>query len=336
MLYTKTHEFLLEQLEPGRASNMFVMSLSEDQLNGVNEKLISALYKTAMEKYNYIDFDDIAVSKGDITKFSGYQTMVDTQKLLRDLSEQAGIKRFAHLDEIDKAMHYLEANKVSFMKGFMNNENIVKVLYNTTVYSILAGTNLLISMYIEFAKTPGAILSVVITNEKEKKTKDYMLFRNLQDFNNACQSGEMDKLFAGSQDSKKFVGTIISAAVIGSLTFIAAMGIFMPVIRGLIYSVYDIRMSTSELLNHQAELLKLNAEMVKDGNTNTRLDKKKVVKSQIETAKKLERMSDKIAIKFADANKKGSKEINKKLPVSSMQGGDFTAAIQDDFGGGLI
>ncbi|MEI2423163.1 hypothetical protein V6O07_23010, partial [Arthrospira platensis SPKY2] len=62
---------LSENLVKDRRTNLALFNLNEDQLAGTSDNLISHLYTTAVEKYNYIDFGNIPDSKGDITRFKG-------------------------------------------------------------------------------------------------------------------------------------------------------------------------------------------------------------------------------------------------------------------------
>lgn len=323
---------LHEHLERNRATNLFIMNLNESEAESSSDKLIAHLYSTAVEKYNYIDFGKIPDSKGDITKFEGYQTVKDTLSTLDQLVMKSSNSNFKELEIVKTAMTYLEKHRLEFSKAFLSNISMIEVIYNTVVYSIIASTNLLISIYVEYIKTPGATLDIAINTKKDHR--DFILFKSLDDFNKACAKGSMMKIFATVKDRDKFIG-IIGAGLIGASTFLLACTLIIPAIRGLIYSVYDIRMGVSEYLAQQAEFLKLNAENIKDSGTTTRLDSKKVVKNQLNTAKKLEKMADKIAVKFEEADKKGKKELDKRVKLTDIQP-SFNDMVGDNSEGGLL
>lgn len=323
---------LYEYLERNRSNNLFIMNLSEAETQSVNDKLIAHLYKTAVEKYNYIDFGKIPDSKGDITKFEGYETVKETLDTLEQLSIKTGNSDFKELQSVKKAFAYLEKHKLEFTKAFLSNVSLIEVIYNTVVYSIVAATNLLIAIYVDYTKTPGVTLEIAVNTNKDHR--DFILFKGIQEFNDACEKGSMMKLFATVKDREKFIG-LIGAGLVGASAFLLSCTLIIPAIRSLIYAVYDIRMGVSEYLNQQAEFLKLNAETLKSSNAKTRLDSKKVIKNQINTANKLEKLADKVVIKFEEADKKGKKELDKRVKLSDIQP-SFDNMMSDGSEGGLL
>ncbi|MEI2420727.1 hypothetical protein V6O07_10675, partial [Arthrospira platensis SPKY2] len=240
------------------------------------------------------------------------------------------------LEDIKEALSYLEKHKVEFSKGFLTENNLIEVIYNTLVYSILGATNLLISIYVDYIKTPGLSLDLAI--DTQKKHRDFILFKSIKDFNTSCRKGDMVKLFASMKDKSKFIG--VGAFGVGAL--VAAALLIVPIIRQMIFSVYNVRMSVAQYLEQQSEFLKLNAETLQDNNSvHTRLDRKKVIKNQMNTAKKLETLSNRIAIKFEDADKKGKKELDKRISLKEIEpsfNNSIGASSSDDSfdGGGLI
>lgn len=332
MFNTQEHtKFLTEHLEPGRQTNMFLYSLSENGINSTSDKLVTYLYKTAVEKYQYIDFDNIAASKGDITRFSGYETVKSTLDTLESLKQRAGINEFKELDIIKETVTQLEKNKVELAKAYLQNVDMVVVLYNTMVYSVVASTSLLISTMVEYLKTPGGDLQIVL-NTTTKKNKDYLLIDSLANFNNAVRKGELTKLFSSIQNKHKFIG-VVEIATVGAVAFLGCLVVIVPIIRSAIFSVYDLRMSTADYLLQQAEFLRLNSEVVQNNSTMSALDKKKVIKKQLETVKKLEKLAGKIEVKFEDADKKGKKENSKRVATTEVQ----DSFSMDDGGlGGLL
>lgn len=332
MFNTQEHtKFLTEHLEPGRKTNMFLYTLSENGINNTSDKLVTYLYKTAVEKYQYIDFDNIASSKGDITRFSGYEIVKSTLETLDSLKQRAGINTFKELDIIKETVTQLEKNKTELAKAYLQNVDMVVVLYNTMVYSVVAATSLLISTMVEYLKTPGGDLQIVI-DTTTKKNKDYQLIDSLESFNNAVRKGELTKLFSSIENKHKFIG-VVEIATVGAVSFLGCLVIIVPIIRSAVFSIYDIRMSTADYLQQQAEFLRLNSEVVQNSTSMSALDKKKVVKKQLETVKKLEKLAGKIEVKFEDADKKGKKEMSKRIAPSEVQD---TFSIGDEGIGGLL
>lgn len=318
------YDILAEQMEVGRKTNMFLFSLNEAELHQASDKLVAKLYSNVVEKYNAMDVKDISNSKGDITNYSGYPVLKDTVVLLRQLSDDAGVKGFQHLEFVEEALRYLEQHTALFTRAYMTDNNIMKVIYETTVYALLVAVNVLISIYVTYVKTPNLSLAVSVEMYKKKNMKEYVLFKSLRDFNKACRAGELEKLAAGSEKTKKFIGIGATSGLAIFGAFIGIALVIVPIIRSLVYAVYDLRMSTSELLNNQADLLRMNADLLKDNNgTATRVDRKKVIQKQMQTVDKLKKFADKIEVKFEESDRNAKKELNKKVSADELSSSGF-------------
>lgn len=314
---------LSEHLVQSRETTLYLYSLSEAEIQNVSDALIGKLYKNALDKYNYIDFGDIPDSKGDFTRFKGYKINKDAIQNLDDLAKRCGITNFKELETVKQTVEILERYKVEFTAGYLNDIEIIKFIYNTTVYSVIASINLLISDMINYIKNPVKGVEIKI----DTNHKDYIMLSSLDKFNQAEKKHELTKIFTVTKNKEKFLGLTFGGSV---LTILGAAYIIVPVMRQLIFSFYDIRMTVSEYLLQQSEFIRLNSDIVKSS-SDTKIDKKKVAKNQIKTAERLEKLSNKIAVKFEENDKKAKKELSKKIDVKDIN--DPFASTDNGFGG---
>ena len=301
---------LSEHLVQNRDTTLFLYSLSEAEVQNVSDALIGKLYKNALDKYNYIDFGDIPDSKGDFTRFKGYKINKDAIQNLDDLSKRCGITTFKELETIKQTVEILERYKVEFTAGYLNDIQLVQFIYNTTVYAVIASINLLISDMINYIKNPMKGVELTINT----KHRDYVMLTTLAKFNESEKKHELTKIFSATKNKEKFLGLTFGGSV---LTILGAAYIIVPLMRELIFTFYDVRMSISEYLLQQSEFIRLNSEIVKTS-ADTKIDKKKVAKNQIKTAERLEKLANKIAVKFEENDKKAKKELAKKIEVKDI------------------
>lgn len=308
--------FICEHTEGGTKGYKFYKSLSESDLPNISDKVIAALYKSALEKYNYIDFGDIPLSKGDITKFKHFEIINGTLEMLYEIKDKSGIHVMKELDVIKTALTNVINHKKEFTVGFLQDNNIIILIYNTAVASIISGLNLLISTMVEYVRTPNATIEPIITNIGKHKSLEFSLFNSLEEFNKIIEKGELKKLSNGTQNKDNFLGSAVGGAaiVLGSLIMI------VPVVRELIYFVYNTRMNISNYLDQQAEFLKLNANAIKfNGDIRTVDNRKQVISKQEKLSKKLVSIADKFRLDFQKGNKETKTELAKKVSVDSIQ-----------------
>ena len=64
-----------------------IHALTESEVKQINNAMITNLYKSALDKA-YMNFDEIPESRGDITKYEGYDNMIGSINLLKELSNK--------------------------------------------------------------------------------------------------------------------------------------------------------------------------------------------------------------------------------------------------------
>lgn len=319
--------FIYDKIDNQFECMQFMNTLSEAQTLNVSDKLISALYKSVLEKYNFIDFGDIPNCKGDITRMKRYDDIKETISLLNQLKEKAGIIKLDELVAIETSLSILEHNKTDFCAGFLQNKQIIIVLFDTITLSIISGLNFIIGTMVEYISTPQGGFDVILTNHKKQKTMDNLLIKNLRDFNSFAQKGELKKLFNTALNKQGFIGV----ALAGTAVVIATSIILVNIIRELIFYMYNIRMSVSEYLDAQAKFLELNAMVLKSNkDMRTVQTKKSVIAKQEKTAKKLRTIADKIKLKFESSDVNTKKDLNNKTSLDNVK--TSMTSVDNDLG----
>lgn len=295
---------------------MNIYALNEAEQAVINDKMIGNIYQSALKKRD-INFDTIPLSKGDIKKFDGYDNMMTTIDMLRQLSKKFGIK-ISELDIVETAIGNIRAYRKTFEDAFTFNNDFLTLYYNSLVYACVESVSLILASYVEYVKTINALEFKL---KKGKGMYGNVCIGNLRKFNNTVKSGEFAKFSKNilSKNKQQFLGTGIAATTALGL----ALAI-VPILRQLIYYFYESRMSVSQYLEQQAEFLRINQEQMNTEGMSP-AEKNKVIKNQKETADKLDKLADKIKVnsKISDKNTETKlKQDNKQWTLKTVSGND--------------
>ena len=300
-----------------------LLAVNEDDQSKVLVSLTSKLYENIIDKVDDIDFGEIPMTKGDITKLSNYQNLCDCcdtmSKILIEYKQDT-----KPIDTVITAIRNIEDSTDIWKRAFSGNIELPMVVYNTTVLAIIEATSYLISMCVEFIKVPSSdTFQIMIDKSALSKTKGHMVFENLEKFNDAYRKGQIKNAmnYVIKENVKNFAGTTIGAgaALIGitSLLFI-----IIPIIRELIFLFYYSRVRVADYFEVQADMLQINAYNVENNRMDlTKEQKKNITTKQIKIADKFRKFSNNIAVSAKESEIKASKEIsnqNKKYKVSDV------------------
>lgn len=315
-----------------------LLAVNEEDQNKVLVGLTSKLYENIIDKVDDIDFGEIPMTKGDITKLSNYKTLLEcTETMTRLLIEFKQDTK--PIDTIRTAIDNIASSVGLWKRAFLGNVELPMVVYNTTVLAIIEATTYMISMCVEYIKVPSSdTFQITIDRSALTKSRDHMVFDNLEKFNSAYRKGQitnaMEYVIKENSKSKNFAGTSIGAgAALVGIT--ALLFCIIPIIRELIFLFYYNRVRVSEYFDVQADMLQMNAYNVE----NNRLDlnkeeKKRITSKQIKIAERFRKIANKIGVEMKDSEKKAVKEIsseNKKYKVE-----DVVDELPDSAGGALF
>lgn len=284
-----------------------IFSLTEAEMHNVNNNMVGKLFNSAIEK-SHIDYDDIPKSKGDITKYSGYKSMVESLELLKGIAIKSAHK-IPEIDVIEKALDNIVAYRNVFERGFKLNKDYVILQYNTVVMACVIGTSSLISSYVDFVKKIDKYEFTII-NPKSHPGK--VCIDNLTKFNRSVASGDFAKVMNNVISSGSEALTGAAVATIG-VTIIGGAIIGAVFMRDIVFYVYYSRVKIAEYMRTQALFLELNQNIINSNSYNMPADKKeKVLRKQADLISKLHKSADTIDVSDKMASNSMNIELKKE------------------------
>lgn len=285
---------------------MTITSFTEEEQPKSMAVLANKLYGMLVDKLEDTDYKEIEDSEGDITKFKYYAKTRESIAVLKELAIQSGSGE-EDVKDIEKALAYLESNKIIFVKGFKLDIHILKYLYNTIVMAIIADIAYFTTVCVEFVKNPDSTVSMEISNVKKYKTKFYMVHEAIRNFNSMVEKKQLEKVANGLMKvkSENFATTITVATYIGFglatavAAFVIVATVIIPTIRELVYLFYSVRVSVANYCSVQQKLLEANALRIKSNG-----GAKDVAERQMKIAAFFDKLSNFFAIKVVPAEKK--------------------------------
>ena len=181
----------------------------------------------------------------------------------------------------------------------------------------------MISSCIEFIKTPNEEnFSISVDKVALVKTKQNMLFKNLEKFNDSCKSGQFDNAmdYVIKNNIKGLTG-VEAGLIIGGIAVAGLLFQIIPVIRELTFFFYHTRVTISDYFEVQADLLQMNAANVENNSNRPKKDKDSIVKKQLKIADGFRKISNFIGISNKEAEVKATKDITtttKKYKTSEI------------------
>lgn len=294
-----------------------LLAVNEADQNKVLVSLTSKLYDNVVDKVDDIDFGEIEMTKGDIEKLPNFNTLseclINMRQLLIEFKQDT-----KPVDTITECIANLIDSKHIWTKAYGVNAELPMITYNTMVLAIIEATSYMVSMCVEFIKSPSQdTMQVMIDKSALTKSKGHMLFKNIDSFNSAYRKGQVEKammhVIDESAKKKNFVGFYgigVGAAVVGIAGLLFCI---IPIIRELIFLFYYNRVRVSDFFEVQADLLQINAYNVENNRLDlTKEERKNISSKQLKIAEKFRAISRNIAVQASDAENKASKEIKKE------------------------
>ena len=312
-----------------------LVSINEADQNQVLGNLATKLYNSIVKKVTDIDFGQIPLSKGDITKIPNYMDIIECLTTIRDMMQEKK-QTTAPVDTIFNAIENLKKYKNIWEKGYALECEIAIVFYNTIALSIVSATSLLISATVEFIKNPDSgVIDLELAKITNSKTKDGLLFKNLEKFNKACRKGEIEKTFneilkaqrqvreatedfyeteskvSESTTDKSYILENIAAILFTGAMVVSLLTCVIPILHQLTTTLYNLRQRVADYLAGEADIIRLNAEKVQYNRTKTPEQKKKIIERQNKIADHFKKWSNVLMIKSVKAEKESEQQIKK-------------------------
>lgn len=301
-----------------------LLAVNEEDQNKVLISLTSKLYDSLMDKIDDIDFGDIPLTKGDITKLSNYGKICECLGTMNSLLIEFR-QSTEPVDVIKTAIANIIDSVNIWKRAFTGNVELPMVVYNTVVLSIIEATSYMLAMCIEYIKSPSDdSFQISIDKSALNKTKSHMLFDNLKKFNDAYKKGQVENAmnYVIKENVKNFGGTMtigVGAAVAGITGLLFCI---VPIIRELIFLFYYTRVRTSEFFDIQSDLLQMSAHNVEVNRTDlTKEERKNISSKQMKVAERFRTIANKISFTMKNSEVTASKEMvrsNKKYKVDEV------------------
>lgn len=299
-----------------------LLAIDENDQNKVLVSLTSKLYDNIVNKVDDIDFGEIPMTKGDITKLSNYNTILECNDTMRKLLLE--FKQSTEpVDTITTAIDNIRNSTDIWKRAFAGNIELPMVTYNTIVLAIIEATTYLISMVVEYIKIPSSdSFQVTIDKSALNKSKDHMIFDNLRKFNDAYRKGQITNAmnYIIKEKVNNFTGEIGAGAALFGVT--ALLFCIVPILRELIFLFYYSRVRISEYFEMQADMLQMNSYNVEHNRPDLDKEQRKSISSkQMKIADKMRQFSKKISINMKESENKAVKEMTsekKKYKVEDV------------------
>lgn len=301
-----------------------LLSINEADQNQVMASLANKLYNIICKKATDIDFGLIPNSKGDINNIPNFTDIWNSLQTVRELIVNSK-QSTTQIDSIIHCIENLQKSKYIWEKAFHINNDLACMYYNTMALSIVSATSIYISSAIEFIKNPDSEgVDIELSRVAKNKSKDGLLFTNIEKFNKAYQKGEIEKTMGGLLKVQKDMhesGMVVSESVTllslltgflaGSIPAVAASAVFIgalitliiPMMHQLTTFYYHMRIKLSEYLELESQIIRLNAEKLKYDRSKSEDEKKKIADKQRKIADKFYNTAQKISIKSTKADK---------------------------------
>lgn len=315
-----------------------IMAMNEAEQGAALTALTSKLYDNIVSKVDDIDYGEIPLTKGDVTKLSNYMKLRECIDLLNGILKEYK-QDTSPINEIALALAHIEARKDLFMRAFKLDVELPIILYNTTVLNIISAVSYMIATCIEFIKTPNQdSFQVTLDKVAYAKTKSNMIYGNLKKFNKAANKNDLDEALNHIIKTKvHHEGAAIGSAITAIGGFLGAhpialtvtivaviLTVLIPLLREMVFLFFYTKMRVSEFFEIQADLLQMNAYNVENNDSMDDDKKKKVVSKQLKIVEWLRKMSNKFTINNRKAEVETEREIkdtNKKMDIDDINNG---------------
>lgn len=293
-------------------------NIQEADRGAILDSLAGKLYESIMDKVSDIDYESIPNSKGDITQIQNYDKLIECIETIDQILTEFNQDK-SRLIVVQTAIANVAARKDVFMKAFAVGCHPVTVIYNTVVLAIVASISLLISSSIAFVSDAGdGEFSVKFDAVAYNKSKDNLLYKDLAQFNTIAANGDLDKGidYMIGVVKKNLLG-VDTPLIVGAMAMVGITLSIIPLLRELIFFFYNSKQSVSDYFEVQSEMIRINAEYVRNNTVANRTDKERK-----EIAKKQDKIADtfnKIAIATRVDCQKASQRAASEVQASDRK-----------------
>jgi hypothetical protein len=303
-----------------------VQAILEDSSSPVSKNYKEKLFKSVIDK-SHVDFGSIPKSKGDISKYNGYESMMESLTvLLKIANDERSTELKEYTEIVMAAVENIKSNRSLFVKAFAKKIDIIEIDYNTFVLTCVEATTALMSTYIDYIKTPSSP-NFVLSIKNTKYRADELYFEQLKKFNKINESGNYAK-YAATVINKGQENMFLDPVTIVGVAFVSVIAFsVIPVTRELIYLYNESKRKLSETFALQAYFLDMNKASIEYNTAIKPEDKKKILDKQEKLRKKFLLLSEKLRINNLKAEENAKRKLDNDN--SGMTVGDINNDISD-------
>lgn len=296
------------------------MVILEDATSPINKRYREKLYQTIVDRA-HVDFGDIPNSKGDIIRYSGYKTMLDTLNALVGLGQNEKSKELVdYATVVLTTIDNIKKSKPFYTKAFTQKNKYIMLDYNLYVYTCVQATTSLITAFVSDLKTDSSKMKIELKDTKYGANLFYI--DSLRSFNDINKDGKYSKYMDSVLKNGKENMILDTSIVVGAAAIAIVAFSIIPLTRKLIYCFKELRRKLSNTLAEQAYFLELNKNCLEYNTTMDEKKKQKILKRQEKLRNVLLSLSDKIKIDDVKAQQQSSRELqrdNKEMTIDGIR-----------------
>ncbi len=296
-------------------------NINEADQSAVLLSLTNKFYDYIITKVDDIDFGEIDITRGDITKLSNYKRMVqcliDIIDIIKEYKQETSL-----VDDVLTCIDNIESSRDLWTKSYNTHNPLGQTMYRTMTLACIEATAVLVVNTIDFIKSPSSdTFQASFDKIAYNKTKNGLLFENIRSFNTAYSKGQVAKAmnYVLEANKKNFVGEVGVGAGIVALSIIVIT--IIPILRELIFFFFYMRVSIADFFSIHAKMIEMNLLNVDARKDLDKEKKKKITEKQKAIAEKFKAFANKIQVKTREAEYNTYKEIKaneKKYTASEV------------------
>ena len=290
------------------------IALDEANQVKVTEDTLSGMMKFITDKYNAIDFSEIEKSAGSIFKFKYIDLLNENLNLLSNVYrhdiEDSGAQKYIEVtNAMDGILSFLRGNDEAISRLYKAGNGVIQLMYTSLIAACIYGVGTLVNHTIRFVTTEKDTECEVLFDEipntiKHVHIKNIMTtYKNLDSFQQVVTYYSKNQR-KGMNESISLAA--IAGAIAGGALIILAISKVLILIREIIYSVYCMRVSMTDMLKVQVYLIQTNMESLGMSKGNG-----KIIARQKKIVDLLNKLMNKISVKSDATNQLVDREIRK-------------------------
>ncbi len=180
-----------------------------ESITASSGEMLQKLYSEVLAKNTY-DFSLISDSKGDISRYKGYNNIYGCIEYLNTLYEKANSKGSRELVIMNKLHDMILSLRGDFVFGYKTDVQLIKIVYENMVLTLHQLTNICIIMYMDYLKD----VNKKPLSKFNSGTKDLIIVNSATKLIAMNDSGEwLTVMREFKKDPKGFFGAAVTTGI---------------------------------------------------------------------------------------------------------------------------